>query len=229
MRACVYFITHVESGRRYVGKAVNPEDRWKQHVRGKRQRDSYIQRAIQKHGADAFRFEVVDWFDSEREAYAAERWWVAFLRSNVDGFGFNLSVGGEGNSGYEMPAHARDKISESSKRRWARPGERERNAEQTRRVHTGLKRSPETLKRLSEAHKGHVVTDEHKAKLSASGKGKKKPGTSAALKGRPKSPEHRAKIGAAHVGMKRSEETRRKMREAWARRRESQRGAATES
>lgn len=217
-RSCVYAITHISTGRHYVGKSYKPKRRFLEHVRGTAVRDSYIQRSIAKYGAGAFALTELEWFDSEEEAYQGEFWWVAFLRANVEGFGFNLSLGGEGSRGFVMPPLARQKISESSKRRWARPGEREKNGEQTRRVHTGLKRGPDTGRKISQRHTGRALDDAHRAKLSASGLGKLKPGTSTYQKGRPKSPEHRAAIGAAHVGMKRSDEARRRMSEAAKRR-----------
>ncbi len=156
--------------------------------------------------------------DTDEAAYEAEAWWVAALQSNTDGLGFNLSLGGEGSRGHKMPEDLKARLAESNRRRWARPGEREKNAERTRAIHTGMKRSPATGSRISNALKGRKPTAEQIAKSIANSLGVPKPGTSAALKGRPKSPEHRAKIGAAHVGMKRSEEARRRMSEASRRR-----------
>lgn len=214
----MYVIIHVATNRYYVGKSANPRQRWLQHVRGTSTRGSYIQRSIARHGSAAFRMRILQVCDTDEAAYEAESWWVSALQSNVEGIGFNLSLGGEGSRGFKVTDKFRAHASEVSKRRWARPGEREKNAKQARRVHTGLKRSAETCQRVSEALIGHPTSPEHRTKLSASGLGKLKPGTSAALKGRPKSAEHRAKIGAAHVGMKRSEEARRRMSEASRRR-----------
>lgn len=61
--------------------------------------------------------------------------------------------------------------------------------------------SKETLKKMSESHKGHRLTDECKMKLSIAGKGRKK------------SEECKAKISKAHIGMKVSYETRKKISE----------------
>ena len=217
MAFSVYVVTHLATGRRYFGKARDPRDRWRRHLRGDNPR-SFVQRALRKHGRESFSFEVVEDFASEAEAYRAESWWVLFARSNDERFGFNLSAGGEGNPGAEVGPATRKLLSEVSKRRWARPGERERNAEQTRRVHTGLKRSPETCRRISEALAGHETSAEHRAKLSAAEKGVPRPYVSAALSGRKKSADHVAKVAAAHRGTKRSEEARANMRAAHARR-----------
>ena len=59
----------------------------------------------------------------------------------------------------------------------------------------GIKKSPETLAKMSAAKKGRKKSPEHIAKMSA------------ALKGRKLSPEHIAKMSAAKKGKKKSPET----------------------
>lgn len=66
----------------------------------------------------------------------------------------------------------------------------------------GVKRSPEVIKRVSEAHKGIRLSDEAKQKLSKH------------WKGHIKSEETRRKLSEANKGKKMSEESRRKMSEA---------------
>lgn len=221
--AWVYVITHTESLRHYVGKSRDPSERWRQHLRGTSTRRSYIQRAIRHHGADAFVMQPLEWHATDDEAYAAEQFWIEYLRSNVEAYGFNLSAGGEGNPKFDVTAATRAKMAESAKRRWSRPGERERNAEQAIRVHTGKKRSPEACKRISESTRGRHLTEEHKAVLRQSTKGKPRPYIRELFRGVPKSPEHIAKIAAFHTGRKRSEETKAKLRAAWVKRRERER------
>ena len=217
MAFSVYVITHTATRRRYFGKAKNPHDRWRRHIKGDNPR-SFIQRALRKYGREAFSFEVVDEFPSEAEAYRAESWWVIFSRSNDARFGFNLSEGGEGNAGHVVGAETRAKQSANSKRRWARPGERERNAEQTRLIHKGLKRSPETCQRIREKALGRKQTPEHRAASAAATKGVPRPYVRVMFKGVPKPREQVEKIAAAHRGMKRSEEAKANMRAAWERR-----------
>ena len=83
----------------------------------------------------------------------------------------------------------------------------------------GIKKSPETLAKMSAAKKGRKKSPEHIAKMSATRKGKKhSPETlakmSAARKGIKKSPETLAKMSATRKGKKHSSETRDKMRAA---------------
>lgn len=66
----------------------------------------------------------------------------------------------------------------------------------------GREFTPKMRQALENYNKNKVITDEHRAKISASKRGKKK---------KPMSEETKAKISASHIGMKHSEETRRKM------------------
>lgn len=59
--------------------------------------------------------------------------------------------------------------------------------------------SEETRKRLSESHKGQVITEEQRRKISA------------AMKGKKRTPEHQAKLNAAQTGRPKSKETRAKI------------------
>jgi group I intron endonuclease len=222
--AAVYVITHLPTKRHYVGKSRNPKARWRQHLRGVSTRRSYIQRALRSHPVDEFVMQVLEWHPSDDEAYEAESFWVEFLRSNRSDYGFNLSEGGGGNRGFNVTPETRAKMSANSIARWARPGERERNAAQTVALHTGMKRSAETCSRISAALKGRSISPEQKQRISEFQKGKKKPWISEKWKGRLKTPEHVAKVAAWHTGKKRSEEARAAMRDAWARRKALARG-----
>lgn len=67
---------------------------------------------------------------------------------------------------------------------------------------TGMKRSDETKKKLSNSHKGKLFSDEHKNKLSVAHKGKQR------------SEEHKRKLSESNKGKRRSEETRIKIGKA---------------
>lgn len=72
--------------------------------------------------------------------------------------------------------------------------------------HTGKKRSPEHCANLSVALRGHTVTSETREKIAAKLRGRKQP------------TEQREKAAAWHRGRQRSADTKKKMREAWKRR-----------
>lgn len=91
----------------------------------------------------------------------------------------------------------------------------------------GKHHTPESLAKMSAAHKGHHPSPETRAKLSAAGLGKRpshetRAKIRSALMGREITPAWRAKIKANHKGMKgmrHTPETKVRMRSAWARRR----------
>lgn len=61
MTCGIYKITHRESGRCYIGQSRNIERRWKEHKKERRSsRMAAISFALQKHGVDAFAFEVIE-------------------------------------------------------------------------------------------------------------------------------------------------------------------------
>jgi hypothetical protein len=104
--AYIYTITNLINNNQYVGKTSkpNPYDRWKQHLQLARSFDNLqennsalsmpILRAICKHGADNFKFRVIeecrDDSVSERETY-----WIQQLGTYGNG-GYNATLGGEG-------------------------------------------------------------------------------------------------------------------------------------
>ena len=69
--------------------------------------------------------------------------------------------------------------------------------------HKGYKHTPETLAKMSAAHRGHLTTLEHRAKISGALRG---------IKRGPFSPEHRSKLSQAKRGIHLSTETCAKMR-----------------
>jgi hypothetical protein len=103
--AYIYSITNLENNKPYVGKTEkpNPYDRWKQHLQLARSFNNlqennsalsmYILRAMNKHGADNFKFRVIeecpDEIVNERETY-----WIDKLDSCNNGY--NITLGGEG-------------------------------------------------------------------------------------------------------------------------------------
>ena len=95
---------------------------------------------------------------------------------------------------------------------------------------TGKKHSEETKQKISGALKGHRLSRETKQKISKANKGntpwmtgrnhskETKRKMSKTHKGKKLSKEHRRKLSEAHRGHRPSEETKRKMRDAWRRR-----------
>jgi group I intron endonuclease len=195
----IYVITHIPSGKSYVGEAKNPAKRFRQHC--ERARDSYISKAIAKHGASSFTFEVVGSYPSEKEAFAAERDLISSMKTNDSRYGYNLTAGGEGISGHKHSPETREKMRSS---------------------HTGKKHSLSHRESIGAGRKGVIHPPETREKISASLRGRPMlPTTKAALLeanlGKPLSDEHKAKIGDAHRGKVLSDEHKAKVKAShWA-------------
>lgn len=58
----IYRIKNVNNGKTYVGQSIDIRRRWRDHVRmlrAQRHDNIHLQRSWNKHGADAFRFEIL--------------------------------------------------------------------------------------------------------------------------------------------------------------------------
>jgi group I intron endonuclease len=186
----IYVITHVASGRKYVGYTrYTAPRRYRGHVKAaKAGEDTYIARAIRLYGASAFKIEVLEQCE---EALLNEReiFWIQKL-GTVKPHGFNLTEGGGG---------------------MLRPSESTR--QKMRDAHLGKVRGP-----LSEEHKAAVSraqkgrprwTDEQRKEIAARQTGKSCPHNI----------ENCRQLGFSWKGKKFTEEHRVKLREAWIRRR----------
>jgi group I intron endonuclease len=163
-------------GRCYIGSSVDVVRRWKEHRRlldAGEHHSAYLQRAWQKHGADAFTFHVVE--QCERSAFVArEQHWIDASDSV-----FNLAKVAGSRLGVPQSPETIEKV---------------------RAIHLGRKNSPETLARMSIAQKGILKpqagrprTAEHKAAISLAQRTRIRVG-------RPMSEETKAKIAAAQRG-----------------------------
>lgn len=88
----LYTVTHIASGKRYVGISKLPVRRWKEHKAEARSgSDFHFHRALRKYGADAFVFEIVGGFPSPALAKFAERSLIRFTKPE-----YNSTAGGDG-------------------------------------------------------------------------------------------------------------------------------------
>ena len=90
----IYKITKIENGKSYIGQSNDIERRFDEH---KYKGNLIIDKAIQKYGAAAFKFEVIEQCSleqlDEREIY-----WIAYYNT-FKGFGYNCNAGGGDNRG----------------------------------------------------------------------------------------------------------------------------------
>jgi len=109
----IYSITHIESGKQYIGITNNLKRRWKAH-RSFVNKNTYIANAIKKHGAESFEFKHIATAFDESSAIEIERLMIADRRT-LSPDGYNLGPGGEGKPGHVNTKETREKISKANK------------------------------------------------------------------------------------------------------------------
>lgn len=197
---CVYVARNRINNKRYVGKTLSTLSlRIQRHfATARRGRGGMaFAKALVKYGEAAFEWTAVFESDDNLQLCDVEKQMVAALQTKGP-LGYNLTDGGDGSSGFNMPESTRDKIRVAA---------------------TGRKRSLESRARQSAATKGRTLLAETKARMSAAKRGSKhsdatKAKLSEIAKRRTYSPETRAKMSAARRGYKHSQETKAKIAES---------------
>lgn len=196
MKLCgIYLLTHIATGRKYVGQSTNIRSRWTCHARGTTA--TKIGAAIFKHGWPAFKAEILELCDFD-QLNAAEMRWVSHYDC-VAPKGFNLTTGGSLQTRYSDETKA--KIAAANRLRVI--------SEETREKMRNRTISEEARRKISLSKLGGTQTAESNAKRSIQSKRHAItaiPRLAELNRGRKNSPEHIAATVAAHRGAKRSAE-----------------------
>ena len=164
----IYKATNKINQKSYIGKTTKPFDvRKKRHIsniKTKTKKHYAFYNALRKYGVDNFEWAVIDTATTEDELNLKEKYWISFYNSKAPN-GYNLSDGGEGQSGFKHSEETKKKISENQKGRTS--------------PNKGKKFSEEHKRKLSEAKKGKstkaIFTDEVKEILRQQKIGDKNP------------------------------------------------------
>lgn len=175
----IYKISNKINGKVYIGQtAVTLKRRMDRHIN-----NSYVPRctihwAIKKYGSKNFVCETICEGLSKQEANKKEMELIRQFSSKSPKFGYNMTDGGDGPNGNKQSEETKAKKSKKLKghKPWI----------------TGLHHSEETKKKLSEAMKRRVLSEESKTRISAA--------VSAANSIRIASVETREKISASNKG-----------------------------
>ncbi|MCK5017278.1 MAG: GIY-YIG nuclease family protein [Candidatus Peribacteraceae bacterium] len=214
----VYLIKNLVNNALYIGYTSKTlEERWKKHCWDSINRKTILALSIKKHGSEKFTIGVIETFDNEFNAKQKEIEMISLFETNRSRYhcstGLNLTDGGEGTIGYVFTEEHKMNISKAL---------------------TGLKRSEETKKRISEGAMGNIAgsfqTEETKKKKSELWKTDKNPlkgkfGKEHPSYGREISEDHKQKIkigfkkyikefGGSMNGKKFTEEHKRKILES---------------
>jgi len=126
MNYYIYVLQNKINNKIYIGKTNNPNKRIQWHKDISNMSDNYancslIHRAIRKYGFSNFTSCVIEEFDCETSCLDAEKFWIEFFRTNVcrygDQYGYNLTDGGDGVSGFKHSQEAKEKVSKKNKGR----------------------------------------------------------------------------------------------------------------
>ena len=125
----IYLLTNNINGKLYVGKSIHSLDRrWGNHcAQATRGSTCAIHRAIRKYGPSNFERELISENVPADELDMTEIIWIHTMNSKCPS-GYNMTFGGDsgGDPPWDDPEYRR-KQTDSQKRRWADPEQRERN------------------------------------------------------------------------------------------------------
>lgn len=188
----------------YIGyTSYNASERWGVNGRrylakkGDKYRHSRFAYAIQKYGWDNFEHIIIrDDIDTIEEAHRLECELISKHNATDEKFGYNMTYGGEGTKGKRHTEETKLKISIA----------RQHITEETRERYreSAKNRSCETLKKMSEAHKGCTVWNKGKTNIYSA----------ETLKKMSESASQRTGENNAFYGKKHSAETKEKISSA---------------
>jgi group I intron endonuclease len=168
----IYRITNKITGKCYIGQTVQKlKDRWHDHIRGDKQPEGYLHRAINKYGAENFTMEEIDSSKTTGGLNVLEEFYIR-MYDTISPKGYNLHPGG-----FNKMCHpdTKEKISRALKgreipNRWS-GGNTTTPSEETRaKISATLKGRP-IANRYTGGNKS-PRTEEQKKHLSKLNKGK---------------------------------------------------------
>lgn len=168
----IYKIENLVNGKIYVGKSINIYKRWKKHktlLNTKSHYNKHLQYAWDVYGEDNFKFSIIEQCSCDNDVLSAkERYYIEVYNSKNSDFGYNMTNGGDGTSGF--------RLSDEQKKAASERVSGEKNP------HYGIKK-PESLKaQISQKLKGRVSpmlnrhqSEDARRQISAALKGEKSP------------------------------------------------------
>jgi group I intron endonuclease len=199
----IYCIRNIVSGRIYVGSAVKIYARWKTHrsaLGNNKHHSGKLQGSWNKHGKDAFVFEVLELISDKIDLIVREQYWIDTLNAACPRRGFNVHPTAGSPLGKKASAETRARMSALRLGKKLPPFTAEHRAKISA-ARLGTKASSETKAKMTAFRAGRKLgpqSAEHIAKLSAVRRGRvrsleSRMKQSASSKGRKLSPEHAAK------------------------------------
>lgn len=162
----IYKITNLVNNKIYIGQSKRKEIDTKEYFGS----GKLINLAINKHGKENFKKEILEECKTKKELDERERHWIKYYNSTNRKTGYNISIGGDGGN---LGKLVNKKISNSVKKLWKQGKYDHVNWS----IHQkGKKLSEECKRKISESQKGEngywykrEFTKKHKEKISLSG------------------------------------------------------------
>lgn len=179
-RPAIYQVLCTKSGNSYIGSSTDYVTRWGEHRRALRAGKHHafiLQRAWNRHGEAAFRFQVIEHVADDATILDREQHWIEAVRPKYNSAKFAGSGRGFRHSeetkarlsamfkGRKMPpftAEHRERLAAANRGKKLSP----ETVAKVRAANLGRRNTPEAIARMCAAQKGRVFTEEHKQRLS---------------------------------------------------------------
>lgn len=92
----IYKITCIPTGKMYIGKDTRYPKRFVEHrsaLRGNKHFNKYLQYAWNKHGENAFTYELIQFAENKEQLSLLELYWIELYNSFNNKIGFNQAIG----------------------------------------------------------------------------------------------------------------------------------------
>ena len=106
----VYCFINNKNGKMYIGKTKDIQKRCNEHKIADGKCPAF-HNAINKYGMDSFEFIVLNKYNTEKESLDAETYYISKYNSNTREFGYNLTDGGDGISGFKHSEESKTRMS----------------------------------------------------------------------------------------------------------------------
>lgn len=157
----VYSITNIKNGKRYIGVSQQVEKRKRVHfwaLKNGKHKNIKLTNAYQKYGAESFKFEIIETLENVTREFLLEREIYYINKYNSYKDGYNMSLGGDGSSLYVISDETREKY---------------RKNMIGNKHFLGRKHTEETKRKIGDVHRGKVVSEATRKKLSEYSKKRK--------------------------------------------------------
>ncbi len=109
----VYKATNIENNMVYIGQTTRTLEKRKQsHLNESRIDNYYFHNALKKYGVDGFEWKIIYHCKDIDELYCMERYFIQ-LYNTIRPYGYNLTLGGEGNFGWVPKEQTKRNISKA--------------------------------------------------------------------------------------------------------------------